>query len=261
MKNKKTGPKVLLIDIETSPLEVYCWNLYPENIGLNQIIKDWTILSYAAKWLDEDKIMYMDTSKERDPRNDKKVVASICELLAQCDIVVSHYGRKFDVPKIDTRRLKHKLPMFPMPKHEDTKFMANKYSFTSNKLEYIAKYLDTSNKKLTTKRKFQGMELWKECLAGNRDAWREMATYNKQDVYTLQDVYKELAPRASTVNHSVYSESETHVCSCGSKEYKLNGYAYTSTGKYQRYVCKSCNKERRGRINLLSKEKKASLKL
>src|ERR1700722_1157946 len=106
---KKSGPKILLVDIETSPLEVFCWQLFDQNIGLNQIIKDWSILSFAAKWLDSDKIIYMDTSSQKDPRNDKKVVAAICKLLAEADVVVSHYGKKFDIPKIDTRRLKHKI--------------------------------------------------------------------------------------------------------------------------------------------------------
>lgn len=258
---KKQGPRILLIDIETSPLEVYTWNLYPEVIGLNQIIEDWSILSYAAKWIDEDKIMYMDTSSRKNPRDDKKLVASICKLLDECDVVVSHYGKKFDVPKIDTRREFHRLPLFSMPKHEDTKFMANKFAFTSNKLEYIAKYLNVKNKKLVEDRKFQGMELWKQCLKGNRAAWNEMCLYNKQDVHALQDVYDRLSPRASTLNPALYYDDASIVCRCGNKTFKFNGYKYTETGKFHRYKCKQCHKETRGRTNLFSKLKRQSLRI
>ena len=44
------APKILLFDIETSPLEVYTFGLFDQNIGLNQIIKDWSVLSFSAKW-------------------------------------------------------------------------------------------------------------------------------------------------------------------------------------------------------------------
>ena len=258
---KPQGPKILLIDIETSPLEVYTWGIHDQNVGLNQIIKDWSILSCSLKWLDENKIMYMDTKKKKDPRDDKDLVKWICQYLNQADVVVSHYGSKFDVPKIDTRRLKHNLPLFAMPKHEDTKTMANKFSFTSNKLEYIAKYLDVKNKKLVTERKFQGMELWKACLAGNKAGWKEMELYNKKDVFALEDIYKKLRPRASKLDINVYNEGTSHVCSCGSHSFHRNGFGYTSTGKFQRFTCTSCGKEHRSKVNLLSKEKRASLKM
>jgi hypothetical protein len=105
------------------------------------------------------------------------------------------------------------------------------------------------------------MELWKECLKGNKVAWNEMKTYNIQDVYTLEDVYKLLRPRGSTLNASLYHDDESIVCSCGSHQFKANGYKYTATGKFQRYKCNKCSKETRSRINLFSKEKKASLRV
>ena len=43
-------PKILVIDIETSPVLANVWRLFKENVGLNQIQKDWHLLSYSAKW-------------------------------------------------------------------------------------------------------------------------------------------------------------------------------------------------------------------
>ena len=68
-------PRILVLDIETSYLEARVWGLWNNNVALNQIIKDWSILSFAAKWLDEDEIFYMDTRDKEDKRDDK----DICE--------------------------------------------------------------------------------------------------------------------------------------------------------------------------------------
>lgn len=251
--------KVLLIDIETSPLEVYTWNLYPENIGINQILKDWSILSFAARWLDSDETIYESTRHKRNPRDDKQLVAKVGKLLNEADIVISHYGSKFDIPKIDTRRLYHNLPLFPMPKHEDTKTMANKFAFTSNKLEYIGKYLKIQNQKLTTVRKFQGMELWRGCLDGNSAAWDEMQKYNIRDIDALEEVYYKLAPRASKINYNVYqADGDAQICVCGSTEFYKKGFYHTNTAKFQCYRCKSCGKQHR--TSLLAGEKVANNK-
>jgi hypothetical protein len=56
-----TGPRVLTLDIETAPLESYTWGIWDQNIGLNQIKSEWTILSFSAKWLGEKKVIYGDT--------------------------------------------------------------------------------------------------------------------------------------------------------------------------------------------------------
>lgn len=242
MKNK--SPRILLIDVETSPLEVYCWDIWNQNIGLNQIIKDWSILSFAAKWLDEDKMIYMDTSKKSNPRDDKQLVREICKLLDQADFVVSHYGKSFDIPKIEARRLYHDLPLFHMPKHEDTKLMSKKAKFTSHKLEYLAKYLGLKVKKLVS-RKFAGMELWKAVLNKSAEAWKEMKLYNITDVVVLELLYKKLRPRASAIDMNMFLESKTMICVCGSTKFKAtNKWEYRANGKKRRFKCMSCGRQK-----------------
>ena len=43
--------KVLLIDIESAPIQSYHWQLWKENISIEQVQVDWSILSFGAKWL------------------------------------------------------------------------------------------------------------------------------------------------------------------------------------------------------------------
>ena len=67
-------PKVLFYDIETAPILAYVWRLWDNNVGLNQIKSDWHLLSWAAKWLGEKKVMYQDQQGKRDLSNDKEIL-------------------------------------------------------------------------------------------------------------------------------------------------------------------------------------------
>jgi hypothetical protein len=143
----------------------------------------------------------------------------------------------------------------------DTLVIAKKYfAFTSNKLEYMADKINKKYKKLKHN-KYSGFELWKECLKGNKDAWNEMEKYNKYDVLSLEELYTHLKPWDSSINFDVYHDEEGSICSCGSEEFKKNGFAYTSTGRYQRYACIDCGMEIKGKSNTLSIDKKKSLKV
>jgi hypothetical protein len=103
--------------------------------------------------------------------------------------------------------------------------------------------------------------MWKECLAGNVEAWKEMEHYNKFDVLALEELYTKLIPWDNSINFNLYHDSEDHVCKCGSTSFIKNGFYYTSSGKYQKHKCKQCGAEHRDKENLFSKEKRASLKM
>ena len=265
-------PKVLVFDIETSPIISYTWALFDQNIGLNQIVQDWNVLSWSAKWLESEdetvvygphrKIMYEDLRASRDVHNDKNLLKGIRKLLDEADVVITQNGVAFDSKKLNARFLLNKIPKPSSYKHIDTlKIAKSVFKFTSNKLEYMTDKLCTKYKKIT-KRKYAGFELWKECLKGNLDAWKEMEVYNKHDVLSLEELYYKLIPWDTTsVNFNLYHDGIETVCKCGSRDYKRNGYAYTSTGKFTRYKCLSCGSETRDRKNLLTPEKKEFLKV
>jgi hypothetical protein len=257
-KKQQDGPKILLFDIETAPILAYVWRLWDENIGLNQIKEDWHVLSWAAKWLDDDKVMYADQRSSKKISDDKAILQQLWNLLNEADIVVTQNGKKFDEPKIKARMILHGMPPYSPVRHFDTWQVArNKFAFTSNKLEYLSKNLSTIKK--LTRRKFDGFDLWAECLKGNKAAWREMERYNKIDVLALEQVYKKLAPWDTSINHTIYHTGDGHVCSCGSKDFKKDGFSYNNTGKFQAYVCKQCGTRMRGKENLVPKDKRKKL--
>ena len=256
-----SGPKVLIFDIETAPMLGFVWSLWENNVALNQLHKDWHILSWSAKWLGDppSKVMYMDQRGEADIEDDTRILKGIWKLLDQADVVITQNGRSFDQRKLNARFILQGLKPPSSYKHIDTKLIASKhFAFTSNKLEYMTDKLCKKYKKIKTK-KFQGFELWSACLKGNKAAWNEMEKYNKYDVLSLEELYNKLIPWENNVNFNVYTNALTSVCKCGKGRIKRNGYYFTDVGKFQRLRCSSCGAETRGRENLLSKEKRKSL--
>jgi hypothetical protein len=251
-------PKILVFDIETSPMESYHWGLWDQNISLGQIIEDWTVLSWSAKWLGDDpsKTMYMDTRKEKDVRNDKKILQGIWKLLDEADFVLGHNSNSFDVKKLNARFLLHGIKPPSSYRRFDTKQLAKKhFNLTSNKLEYITNQLCTKYVKLKHG-KFPGFSLWKECMKGNKEAWKEMEEYNKYDVLSLEEAFLKILPWESANIFEHYYDSEIDICTCGSIDFKKKGFRYTNTGKFQKMQCKNCGAEMSSKENLLTKEQR-----
>jgi hypothetical protein len=232
--------KILHLDIETSPILSYTWDIWNQNIGLNQIFRDWYIITWAASWEGEKKVigrMLPDFDLyNQDPHNDKELMASLWPLMDEADILVAHNGDKFDMPKINARFLYHgMLPPSPS-KTIDTLKSAKKYfKFTSNRIDYINKFLGFGGKVDTG-----GMQLWLDCLNGDMKAWRRMLKYNKRDVVTLKETYNKLRPYIK--NHPNIHSPLGGCPACGELNLVRKGYTYTPTNKYQKFVCKSCGK-------------------
>lgn len=264
-KMKKIKAKILLLDIETAPMLGYVWSLWENNVGLDQLHSDWHVLSWSAKWLDDppSKIMYADQRKSKVVSDDRKLLQGIYDLLDEADVVITQNGKAFDSKKLHARFIINKINKGHPPssyRHIDTLLIAKKhFAFTSNKLAYMSDKLNKKYKKLKPS-KFPGFSMWLECLNGNLAAWKEMEKYNKYDVLALEELYYSLIPWDNTIDFSVYDNEVENVCSCGSTDFKENGHAYTSTGKFKRFKCLKCGSETRGRVNLLSKEKKKSLR-
>lgn len=255
----KTGPRILLLDIETAPIMAHVWGIWEQNVGLNQIHTDWHILSWAAKWYGEKEVMYQDQRNARNIENDINLLNKLWVLLDEADIIVTQNGKAFDQKKIFARFILNGLTPPSSFKHIDTKQIASRhFGFTSNKLEYLTAKLCKKHKKLKTKR-FQGFELWKACIAGNEKAWQEMERYNKLDVLSLEELYEKLIPWDSSINFALYNDESSLQCSCGSTNFVKKGFCYTSAGKYQRYRCRKCGSQMRSTRNEFSKEKRASL--
>lgn len=94
---------MLTLDIETAPIIGKVWSLWQNNVGLNQIVNDWYVLSWSAKWLHEDHVMYEDKRHSWNDEDDSVLLKGIWELLDEADIIVTQNGKKFDAKKLNAR--------------------------------------------------------------------------------------------------------------------------------------------------------------
>lgn len=247
--NIRRLPKILIFDIETSPLRAYVWKRWKENVSLDQTISEWFMLCWSAKWLYSDTVMYnVLTPQEVLEENDSRICKSLWELIDEADIVVAHNGNHFDIPKMNARFIINDLPPCKPFFSVDTCAIAKRqFGFSSNKLDALAEYFGFEHKLDTD------FNLWKRCMEGDKEALTYMAKYNQKDVILLEEIYIKLLPWIKNhPNIGNLVSSPIPVCSnCGKSDLHLleDQYYYTSVGKYNLYRC-SCGCVSRGRVNL-----------
>jgi len=235
------GQKILVFDIETAPLVAYVWGRRDVNIAVNQIKSDSCVIAWSAKWLGDPakKIFYLDQRNAKAITNDRAILVPLWHLLDKADIVVTQNGKAFDSKILNARFIMHGMRPPSPYKHLDTFQIARGAAkFTSNSLEYLTDKLCTKYKKLKHA-KFPGMDLWKECLAGNITAWDEMKRYNIHDVLATEELYMKL--RAWAPNNSPRVYVGTLDCgTCGTGRLVSRGYNFTRVSKFRKLCCKKC---------------------
>lgn len=237
----KTGPRVLLFDIETSPNIAYIWGKYEQD-ALGDFVKERQIISVAWKWLGQKEVhalslpMYPEYKKDRD--NNERLVLAIHALFSEADVLIGHNVREFDIRFANAEFLAHGLKPPPPYKSVDTLLIArSKFRFNSNKLGDLGKRLGLGEKVTTG-----GFGLWAGCLRGDRKSWDKMVEYNKQDVVLLEKVYLKLRPWATTHPNMNEIDQSLRCPSCRSVSVQRRGWSTSSAGRVPRMQCTDCGK-------------------
>lgn len=252
-------PKILLHDIETAPSRSYVWGRFKQNVGQNQVISEGFVLTWAAQWLGQDKIMWdaLDQYDDYDPlsayENDYKVVESLWKLYDEADIVIAH-NAPFDTKTMNARFAYWGLrPPSPYKIVDTLQIAKSKFRFPSNRLDSLGDYLKVGRKVPTG-----GFELWSGCYAGDKQSFKTMTKYNIGDIHLLRDVYMKLrawdgkAPNLS----NYYDDSKARCVVCGSTElFAIEKKAHTGVSTFDVLTCDSCGHHNRKRGNIKSKEK------
>ncbi len=236
----KTNRKIASFDIETSPSRGWYFNLYQEG-NILEVDKHWHIMSFAYKWLGEDKVYVVSMRDfklyKKDKENDKEVVKKLWELANEAEVLIAHNGNSFDIKKMNARFLAHGLTPPTPYKSIDTKLVAKRYfKFDSNKLDDLGDYLGIGRKLQTG-----GKGLWFKCMEGDKKAWDLMCEYNKQDVILLEKVYLKMLPYMTTHPNYNLLMGTTHSCpNCGEDKLQKRGFATTRVSMNQRFQCTGC---------------------
>lgn len=237
--------KILLFDIENTPLITYTWGIWEQNVI--EVKEEWYILCFAYKWLGEKEthIVALPDFKgyDKDKKSDEKLVQKLWDLFNQAEVLIAHNGDAFDIKKANARFIFHGLEP-PQPyKTIDTLKIARKYfKFDSNKLDYLGQYL-----KLGRKLPHTGKHLWFGCMDGDRSSWDLMKRYNIQDIVLLEKVYKKLRGWATGGVNLNLIYGAVHNCPrCHSEHIVKSGFNYTNVTAYQTYVCRNCGARPQG---------------
>lgn len=250
-------PNILILDIETLPLSAYVFSLWKQNINLDFIQSDWFMVCWSAKWLNEDTV-YSDCLRPDEVlnENDKRICVSIWEMIDAADIIIAHNGKRFDIPKLNTRFILNNLnPPSPYQQIDTYQIAKKVFGFSSNKLDQVNRQLGIE-RKLDTDAK-----LWVACRKGDQKALTEMEIYNRNDVVILEKTYLRLRSwMPSHPNMATYNDDNRSQCSiCGSYHIEPSGEYHTGVSRFKAFKCLDCGGVSRGRVNGLSLPKRKQL--
>jgi len=227
-----TEPRVLIWDLETGGV-----NAFYADLGF--------ILNFGYKWLGEEETHILRVSdyrgwfkRERDcPIDDKPLIKEALEIMSQADVLVAHYGDKFDRKFFQGRCAIHDLKPPPPTIQRDTCLLAWKYfKFRSNRLAALANHFNLDEHKYEKKRN-EWPGWWLRAMAGSKTAIEEMGEYCKQDVRTTEGVYLRIRPydQAHPRLHGPIEKCRH----CGGKM-EYSGYRVTLQKRYRRTRCSEC---------------------
>ena len=236
----KSPVKTLYFDIETTLAKSYHWGQWQQNLSVKQQIQESHMLSHAWAWGDGEVFSSVLTPEEVLNQDDERIVYEIWSLLDNCDIVVAHNGKRFDVKKVNGYFLKYGLPKPSSYKVIDTLEIAKKhFNLPFKSLEYLAKFLNVE-----LKQDSGGIQTWIDCDRGNPEALATMEFYNRGDVVTLREIHNKLRGWDNNgVNIALYNDNHDTLCThCGGDDISVitDKFAYTPQRKYQLYRCNSC---------------------
>lgn len=161
----------------------WVWGVWQQNIGPSQIVKHKRTISFAAKFVGDQKTQFF--SEFHDGYD--AMVTAAWNLLSEADAVIGYNSKRFDIKHLNTE---FKLSGLGPPEHfqhiDLLQTARRDFAFGSNKLEAVAKRLE-----LGKKREHEGFALWLKCEAGDAGAWKRMRAYNKRDVVLTESLFEE----------------------------------------------------------------------
>lgn len=234
------NPKILTIDIETSPNVAHVWSLWGVNVSLNQLRETGQVISFAAKWYGKKAVEFY--SDHHDTH--EVMVQQAHRLMDEADIIVHFNGKTFDMKHL--RREFALAELDPPSPHKDIDLLQvvkSNFRFVSNKLDHVSQQLGIGKKTSHT-----GHDLWVRCMAGEDKAWALMKRYNIQDVRLTEQLYDRLRPWIKNHPHMGVLAADDHLtCNrCASDELEPNGTYRVNLLVYPQYKCQKCGGNVRG---------------
>jgi len=225
--------KVLIWDLETGGVNAFKADLgFIFNFGYKWLGSDTThclkVCDYEGWWSPETGVV------------DTALIKDAIKIMEQADMLVAHYGDKFDRRFFQGRCVINGIVPPPPTKQRDTwRIARGAFAFSSNRLGNLAKALGLKQQKYQKKaNEWPGW--WIKGMAGHVPSIRAMSKYCKQDVRTLEDVYTKIRIYDNFSHPRLYDSRENCKLCNGSVTYR--GYYRTIERRYKRYQCEDCGR-------------------
>lgn len=244
LAREATNVRILTLDIESKPMQVYSWGLWDQNIGIGQIIDHGGMLCFAAKWMGDREVMFHSEWGD----GYEAMVQRAWDLLSEADIVVTYNGDRYDLKKLNNAfMLLGMAPPKPFKSIDLIKTNKGRFDLPSRKLDYLVQQSGVG-----AKVKHQGFDLWVDCMAGDPKARAVMEKYNRGDVVITERAYLRLLPWLTNAPHLGMFTGDGLSCPyCGSTKLERSDMAHTNVQRYQLYGCKNCGGWVRGTTKYL----------
>ena len=214
--------RILLFDIESTHLKA-----------------DWaTVLCIGWKWYGEETVevpSLMDYKGwKNDVTDDRKLLTSFYQTLSTADLLVTYFGKGFDIKMLQSKFLEYNLTVLPNIPHVDLFYtVKSNMTLTRKSLDNVSRYLGFENEKTHLDGK-----TWKRAMAGHVDAMNYVIEHCSADVLVLEELYTKLRPMIRT-HPRIAGWMPCRVC--GSYRLQKRGPAMTVTkGERWRVQCMDC---------------------
>lgn len=225
-------PRILTIDVETSPALVWTFDLAADYINPANVVQPTRILCFAAKWHDEQRVQfYGENTHTR-----RQLVEAMWGLLDEADWVITYNGRRFDLPHIRREFLQLGYrPPSPWIDVDLLPVMRKEFKFLSNRLGFITEQLG-----LDTKTDTGGFTTWLKVMDGDPAAWKTFERYNKQDVQVTEQLFDYIRAYVRLPHAGLYT-GRMHACAaCGSDRLVPDGIVRSKVSAWLRLACSEC---------------------
>jgi DNA polymerase elongation subunit (family B) len=243
--SNKTEPKIILWDLETLPNLDEAMKVFPsisDYPGLTLKASINSIICFGYKTFGDGPTRVLNAwdykGWAKSVNDDRELVMAAYDILKEADAVITHNGKRFDWKFLQTRLLKYGFPPLPKILHIDTCSESKKNLLMfNNRLNTLAKFM-TSEQKLEN----GGWQLWDRVRQREPKAMRTMSAYCKQDVETLNALFKKLRPRINNIpNYNMLRTTDNFVCPrCGSTRIQSRGKGLNKNFEYYKFQCQDC---------------------
>lgn len=232
--HRPTEPKILVIDIEMRPGTAYWWQPKTKFIPAHMVIDKPSMICFDAKWLGQRNHIF----RSEWEHGQADMIAEARRLLDEAHIVIGYNSAGFDVKHLN-REIIQAGQAAPSA-HFDVDLIRTarqRFKFPYNSLNEVCRDLG-----LGMKLEHTGFDLWRDVMAGDPKAQRLMEKYNRTDTNVTESLYCRLRPWIKNhPNVNLFRAERVSGCgTCGSENVEHDGFHYTPTRAYARFLCGDC---------------------